>query len=80
MFRRQHWHFIRVSHHLLSLRIVLDDWFHGLLVIFATVIAVVQMTTLDVGYRGALAKFAADFELVVFVKARSSVVVVWHSG
>lgn len=80
VFRWQHWHFIWVGRHLLSLRIVLDDWFHGLLVIFAAVIAGVQMATLDVGYRGALAEFAADFELVVFVKARSSVVVVGHSG
>ena len=67
----KHRHFIWVI-----LLVVVDDWFHGLLIIFTTVVRVDRMA-LDVDNAWALAQFAANLEPLlnlIFVKAWCPVV------
>lgn len=75
MLRGQHGHFVGVGGHLHVL-VVIDDWFHGLLVVVAAIITI-HLVVSNVDHTWALTELAAiTFRHLVFVERRSPVV--WH--
>ena len=71
MFRRKHGHFVRIQ----LLGVVTYDWFHWLLVVFSSVIAI-DVITLDVDYTWALTQFSTNLQTLlnlIFVEAWSPV-------
>ena len=73
MLLRQHGHFVRIGPHLLALCIVVNDRFHRLLVILASIVAV-QVVALNVDHGGALTELAPYFIYFIFVEAWRSII------
>lgn len=72
MLRGEHGHLVRV---LVLALVIVNDWFHGLLVILALI--AIDGMALDINHAWALAEFSADLEPLlnlIFVKAWRPVV------